>query len=107
MALANDGKSLTIVVVIVCTLYMLMELWLLVDMVNKHVICYKIFESKFPFKTDAETVVFEPAVHIEYMRAEHAGHVGSSQGFWRWGILLLGTNLAHCKAAFSLDYFIR
>ena len=71
MALANDGKSLTIVVVIVCTLYMLMKLWLLVDMVNIYVICYKIFESKFPFKTDAETVVFEPAVHIEYMRAEH------------------------------------
>ena len=86
MALANDGKSLTIVVVIVCTLYMLMKLWLLVDMVDIYAICYKIFESKFPFKTDAETVVFEPAVHIEYMRAQHRGHVGSSQGSLRCGI---------------------
>ena len=26
---------------------------------------------------------------FEYMRAEHGGHVGSSQGSWHWGILPL------------------
>ena len=26
---------------------------------------------------------------VEYMRAEHGGHVGSSQGSWHWGILPL------------------
>ena len=43
---------------------------IVVDTINM-IFPIKYMRANFLFKTDAETVVFEPAVHIEYMRAEH------------------------------------